>query len=381
MRALRRPRLLVLSVGLGVGGAEELIRESLPLLDAEGLDTTLWSLKAGGALADEILSSGGDLKSLGARRASPLVLMGRLVKGLRRERFDLVHSHLYWANLAARLAAGPAGVPILVNSHHGTDAWDAPWRRWVERTTAPLADRIIACSEWVRRYAVEEVGLHAEQVVAVPNGVRIDRFAGGGSRREVRASLGLTPEQPVLGTVGRLEEPTKGVGVLVDALETVLAQVPEAVCVVAGDGPDRCSLEERARRRNLGTRIRFLGERRDVPELLQALDLYVQPSLVEGFGLSALEAMATGLPVVASRVGGLPEVVDEGRTGDLVAPGNPSLLAERIVTLLRSRELRERYGREGRARAREKFPLDRMVRGWCRLYRELLAASGWRAAA
>jgi glycosyltransferase involved in cell wall biosynthesis len=197
----------------------------------------------------------------------------------------------------------------------------------------------------------------------------------------VRAMLGLDPLARVIGSVGRLDEPVKGYAVLLEALEILTQSMPAVTCLICGDGPARLQLEKTARERNLSARVRFLGERQDVPRLLQSLDLYVQPSLLEGFGLSALEAMATGLPVVATRTGGLPEVVRDGVTGDLVPPGDALLLSRCMAALLEDPVRSAAYGREGEARARRDFPLQRMVRGWSDLYRELLRAKGWRAAA
>ena len=381
MRGRTRPRLLLLTVGLGVGGAEEIIRQSLPLIEEEGFDVTLWSLKRGGRLLREIRDSGCRVESLGWDGPWNPAPLGRLWSGIRKEGFDLIHSHLYWANLAARLAGRGPGGAVIVNSHHGTDAWVSPSRRWLERATLSLADRVVVCSDAVRRCAIEEVGMPEEKVVTVANGIRVGRFSDGSRRGELRASLGLGPDQPVLGTVGRLDEPVKGLSVLVAAMERVAARVPAAVCLVIGEGPARASLEAMAGRRGLSGRFRFLGERRDVPDLLHAVDLYVQPSLLEGFGLSALEAMASGKAVVASRVGGLMEVVADSVTGDLVPPGNPGDLALAIAGLLEDPDRRERYGREGQARARERFPLDKMIRGWTGLYRDLLALKGRREAA
>jgi len=381
MSGRSRPRLLLLTVGLGVGGAEEILRQSLPLIAEEGFDVTLWSLKKGGRLLREIRDSGARVESLGGDSLWNPAPLGRLWSGIRKEGFDLVHSHLYWANLAARFVGRGAGKAAIVNSHHGTDAWASPSRRWLERATLSLADRVVVCSEAVRRCAIEKVGMPEEKVVTVANGIRVGRFSDGSRRGAIRAALGLGPDQPVVGTVGRLDEPVKGLSVLAAAMERVAERIPAAVCLVIGEGPARASLEAIARRRSLSERFRFLGERRDVPDLLHAVDLYVQPSLLEGFGLSALEAMAAGKAVVASRVGGLMEVVADSVTGDLVPPGNPGDLARGIAGLLEDPDRRERYGRAGQARARERFPLEKMVRGWTRLYRDLLALKGRREAA
>ncbi|MCI0655807.1 MAG: glycosyltransferase, partial [Acidobacteria bacterium] len=223
--------------------------------------------------------------------------------------------------------------------------------------------------------------LPAHKVVAIPNGVPLERFADRSSRDRMRASLGLDSRSRVIGSVGRLDEPVKGYAVLLEALEILGRTMPDTLCLICGDGPSRTQLEESVRERDLSAKVRFLGERQDIPLVLQALDLYVQPSLSEGFGLSVLEAMATGLPVVATKSGGLPEVVREGVTGDLVPPGDAPLLAQRIHSLLEDPARRAAYGKQGEDRARREFPLQRMVRGWSELYRELLREKGRRVAA
>ncbi|PYQ12457.1 MAG: glycosyl transferase [Acidobacteria bacterium] len=381
MREADPPRLLMLAVGMGTGGAEALIRDSLRLLRLEGFEVTLRSLKDGGAGMEAILRGGEPAPVFREGRRLQLAPLGRLLRHIRQGRFDLIHSHLFWANLAARTVGRWAGIPVILNSHHGTDGWLPLSHRLLERSTVGLADRVVVCSEAVRRCAVEEVGLPASKVVVIPNGIPAERFADRSRREAMRASLGLDAARLAVGSVGRLDEPVKGFSVLVEAMGRVAARRSDAVCLVAGDGPARRGLEETVRRSNLSESVKFLGERRDIPEFLQALDLYVQPSRLEGFGLSALEAMATGLPVVASRTGGLPEVVQEGITGELVPPGDAGSLADTILALLADPTRRAAYGRSGEAIAREEFPLEKMVRAWANLYRTRLAEKGRRAAA
>jgi glycosyltransferase involved in cell wall biosynthesis len=375
-----RPRLLVLTVGLGVGGAEEIVHRSLPRIQAEGFDVTLGSLKRGGEMLEEFRQGGVRVESLGGSSPWNPGLLGRLWSWIRRERFDVIHSHLYWANLAARLSGRSAGVRAVINSHHGMDAWITPSSRWVERRTGSLADRVIACSEAVRQRALE-VGLPEGKVVTVPNGIEVGRFSDTSRRESLRAGLGLAPDQPVVGSVGRLDEPVKGLAVLVEAMERVVKTLPRTVCLLAGEGPARPLLRDAIVARGLTESVRLLGGRRDVPDLLQALDLYVQPSRLEGFGLSVLEAMAAGKAVVASRVGGLPEVVSDGVTGDLVPPGDPAALASAILALLMDPQRRRQMGGEGIARAARCFPLEKMVRGWTAVYREILSGTRRREAA
>jgi glycosyltransferase involved in cell wall biosynthesis len=376
----RAPRVLVLAVGMGTGGAETLIRDSLPLLRSESFDPVLWILKE----EDE---QGGALPGAGVA-ARPLARPGegrgagvaRLFREIRREPFDLIHSHLFWANLCARGAAPWGRVRGVINSHHGTDAWLSWPHRLLDRGTQRLASRHVTCSEAVRRFALDRLKYPARKVITIPNGIPVERFAERACRDRVRRELLLSPQQKVIGSVGRLDK-VKGYAVLLEALAEIAGSHPDTLCLVCGDGPARPELEREARRRGLESRVRFLGWRRDVPSLLQAMDLYVQPSLLEGFGLSVLEAMAAGLPVVATRTGGLPEVVGEGQTGDLVPAGDARRLGESLARLLSDPQRRSAYGAEGEARARREFPLQRMVRAWGDLYRELLRESGRRIAA
>jgi glycosyltransferase involved in cell wall biosynthesis len=368
------PRVLILTVGMGTGGAEALIRDSLPLLREEGFDCSVWVLKQKSPDLEAIRLAGHPVRALadnGTARVAPWM---RLMRSIRAERFDLIHSHLFWANLAARAAGRWGAVPVVINSHHGTDGWLSLSHRLLEKSTVACTDKVVACSEAVRRFAVERLRLPAAKVLAIPNGIPVERFADRSGREAARAELGLDANTFAVGSVGRLDEPVKGYAVLLAALQRVCAAHSEVVCLLCGDGPARARLEAMAGERGLASRVRFLGERQDVPRILQALDLYVQPSLMEGFGLSVLEAMASRLPVIATTSGGLPEVARAGVTADLVPPGSAARLAFGIEALIGDPARRAAYAREGEARARSEFRLERMVRAWSDLYRGLLAS-------
>ncbi len=364
MRSGAGEKVLMLAVGMGTGGAESLIREAIEPLRREGFDISLWALK------DLCAPPSGERDA--ATEIARWVPPARLARELHAESFDVIHSHLFWANLAARTAGRLAGVPAIVNSHHGIDAWPTASHRWLERRTIGLADRVILCSEAVRIHARDCLGLPEDRLIAIPNGVAAARFRKPQAREAARRALGLGPEDRVVGSAGRLDEPVKGYAVLLAAFQIVAARRADALCLVTGSGPAESGLRAMAEAAGLGSRFRFLGERQDIPDFLQAIDLYVQPSRLEGFGLAALEAMAAGLPVVASRTGGLPEVISEGLTGDLVPPGDPRALAEAILALLADPDRRTSYGALGMARAAESFPLEKMVRSWAEVYRAVL---------
>ena len=376
-----RPRVLVLTVGFGIGGAERLILWTAPRLRDAGFDVTVAALKGRGPLADRLEAQGVPAVSLDGRRHDPRTLV-RLLRYLRRGRFDLLHTHLFLANVAGRVAGRLAGVPVIVAAHHDTDVWMKARHRLLERLTAPLGDCVVACSEAVRRYAVETYGLTPKRVITLRNGIEIAPLATDeAARRRLRAGLGAGPDDLLVGGVGRLVSRKKGYDLFVEAAAAVAAQVPRARFVLAGEGPDRAALETRARDLGISGRLVFAGLRDDVHDLMGAFDLFVQPSRWEGFGLSILEAMAASRPVVAARVGGIPEIVADGVHGRLVPPDDAGALARAIAALLRDRDLALRLGRAGRARVEAEFGLDRLVGETAELYRTLLRGRAAGAAA
>ena len=369
------PRVLALTVGLGLGGAERLLLLSAPRLRALGFDVRIGTFKTGGALSESFGRAGVPVVDFGARHRRDLGALLRLVRYLRAERIEVLHAHLFYANVAARLAGRLAAVPVVLTAHHDTDLWMGPHHRFVERLTAPMSDRVLACSEAVRRFAIERHGLDAGRVVTLHNAIDVEAIpAAAEGRARARALLGAGPEDRLVGTLGRLHEPKKGLRPFLSAAARVAAADPRARFVLIGDGPALHELERFAASLGLGDKVRFAGARTDAETLLPGLDLLVQPSLWEGFGLSALEGMAAGLPVVASRVGGVPEVIRDGVDGILVPPGDPVRLAEAMTAILRDPGRAARLGASGRARARREFHVDRLVRETASLYRELLDA-------
>jgi glycosyltransferase involved in cell wall biosynthesis len=368
-----RPRVLVLSVGFGVGGAEQLVLATAPRLREAGFEITVAALKGRGPIAAEIEAAGVRCVAFGGRGWGDLRVLGRLFRFLRAEPVDILHAHVFPANLAARLAGRAAGVPIVLTAHHDTDVWGGPHHRAIERLTAGLSDRVVACSDAVRRYVTERYGLPGDRVVTLRNAIVVPPLRQDAAARDAqRARLGAGKGDALIGTLGRLDEPKKGLSCFLRAAALVARECPRARFTVVGDGPARRRLENLAETVGLRGRIVFAGERRDVADLLPAFDLFVQPSLWEGFGLTVLEAMAAARPVVASRVGGVPEIVREGREGLLVPPGDPGALAAAILEVLRGSDLATRLGRAGRERVETAFAIDGLVRDTVALYRDLL---------
>ena len=299
--------------------------------------------------------------------------MARLFRSIRP---DLVHSR-NWSCIDAIVGARLAGVRIVVHGEHGRDALDPqgrnPRRRVARRALGPLVTQFVTVSKDLARWLVEDVGVPARKVLSISNGVDTKRFAPG-AREAARLGLGLGAEEFVIGTVARLDPVKDQVG-MIRAFSRVTSD-SRAVLVVAGDGPSRPDLERTIATLGLEGRVRLLGERGDVPQVLAALDVFVLCSVGEGMSNSILEAMAAGLPVIATRVGGNPELVIDEETGLLVEPLQPEGLAGALGRYLLDPALTARHGRAARNRALSKFSLDAMVADYAHLYARLLRSRG-----
>lgn len=297
---------------------------------------------------------------------------------IRRDGIQLMHLQGYGASTFGRIAALLSGVPAIVHIH-------ADYRRalrafpahvaLIDRLLAPFTARALVVSEALRPLAQELHGFRPEQVQVIHNAVDRKRFrqVDRRGRRLARRELSLPVDAPVVACVARLEH-VKGVDVLLRAWSRVRAEVPGAVLLQVGDGPERESLERFAGARNYRD-VRFLGYRTDVETPLQAADLAVVPSRHEGFGQVVVEALAVGLPVVACRVGGIPEVVRSGENGILVPADRPGSLGRAIVTVLGDDTLRGRLGR-GALRTAADFDLSKVAGRLEAIYRSVLEAEG-----
>lgn len=307
----------------------------------------------------------------------------KLAGYVRRHRIDVVHSYNFYANCFAVPAARFAGVPVIVAAIRDTGAFLPVPHRVAQRVICRLADVVLANAAAVREWLIGE-GYRPEAVHVIRNGIDLTRFARPRVDRGVRAEFGIPPDAPIIAMLARVNR-LKGVEYFVDAAGAVAASFPEARFLVIGDallltdgvvGPNaayRRELDDRIRRCGLEGRITFSGFRLDVPEVLREVSVSVHPSLSEALSNAVLESMAAGIPVVATRVGGTPEIIEDGVTGLLVPPRDSSALADAICRLLRDRDLAVRVGHAGHRRIIEHFSLARMVRETERLYTDQLA--------
>ncbi|HVO65291.1 MAG TPA: TIGR03088 family PEP-CTERM/XrtA system glycosyltransferase, partial [Syntrophales bacterium] len=273
-----------------------------------------------------------------------------------------------------------AGVPARIHGEHGRDMYDLDGlnRKYIflRKVISPFVQQYIAVSTDLANWLVQTVGIRAERVAQIYNGVDLQRFY---PRDGSRPSLGLpgfvSAENLVIGTVGRMET-VKNQLTLVQAFLELLDQEPKARkllrLVIIGDGPLRMEAEKLLKNANADHIAWLPGERNDIPEVMRGLDLFVLPSLREGMSNTILEAMASGLPVVATRVGGNPELVDEGKTGLLVPPKHPMAMTEAILKYANNSEMLIRHGQAGRRKAEIQFSIEKMVQGYQQVYDSVL---------
>jgi glycosyltransferase involved in cell wall biosynthesis len=313
------------------------------------------------------------------RRPAPLsdwLTLRRLTRRFQEGRYHIVHSHTSKAGFLARLAAERAGVPIVVHTPHGNifhGYFSSPLTRlfvWMERHAARRTDRIIELTAGgVEEYLAEGIG-QRDQFRVIFSGIDTEPYTKSIQRRNsTRESLSVDENTLLVGGVGRLET-VKGFTYLVEAAQEVADKVPDVKFIVAGQGSLHKALSDQAA--HLDDRFQWLGLREDVPAVMAALDILVVPSLNEGMGRILLEAGAAETPVVASKVGGIPDIVDDGETGLLVPPRDADAIARAIVELAKAPERRRLMGATARAKVTPNFSLENMVKQIEDLYEELL---------
>ena len=366
-------RIVHVITTLGVGGAE---KHLLWLGEGQikaGHEVHVVYLKGKGELAREFLDRGMLLHRVpmdGVLRA-PAALLA-LTRLLARLRADVVHTHLLKADAVGSVAARRARARVVVSSKHNDER--ALLRKAVGVVHGLLmnrVDHVVALSDHVARFVAEHGRVDPARIRRIYYGVDASLLRAHRERAAVRAELGLSPDAKVLVCVGRLA-PQKDHPTLFAAMARLPADV--VLLVVGGDpfGDGEARLRAEVERLGVGERVRFLGIRHDVPDLLSASDLFVLPSLWEGLGLVFLEAMAVALPIVATDVSAIPEVVQDGVSGWLVPPGDPEALAAAVQRALDDPSARQAAGLAGHLRLLERFALPRMIDETLTLYRDLL---------
>jgi glycosyltransferase involved in cell wall biosynthesis len=357
------PTLMHSESSLGWGGQENRTLEELRGLSKMGY-RTLVLCPPEAEIGKRAAAEGIAVRHCRMRKSYDVAAVASIRKVIREERVDILNTHSGRDSLLAGVAGRLSSLrPIIVRTRHLA----LPITSRISYRYLP--HRVVTVSEYVRRYLVGE-GVPAERVVAIPTGVDTRRFSPGAALGTIREELGLSPAVPLVGMVAILRK-KKGHHILLDAVPEILRAVPEAVFVLAGNGPQWENVSRKIRGMGLSEKVFMLGLRKDVPNVIASLDLFVLPTLEEALGTSFLEAMAMEKPVVGTRVGGVGEVVADGVNGYLVPPEDPGKLAHAVIALLRDGEGARRMGIEGRKTVREKYTVEVMCEKMSALYAAL----------
>jgi glycosyltransferase involved in cell wall biosynthesis len=332
-------------------------------------------------LAEYMRGQGVATASCGCRSRAgyPLGLL-RLSARLRRERVAILHAHLFDPAVVGLVAGAMARTPLRVLTRHHSDYHtriDRPWHVRLDRMCTRLAHAVIAVSRHTAEHLIEVEGAPADKVHVIPNGIDFDRVRLSSPEAPARLRRELGGEGALMVLVPARLHPEKGHPHLFRALARLRGRLaPPLVVLLAGEGGAEAAYRRELAELGVAEQVRFLGFRRDLPDLMAAADLVALPSVAEAFGLVLAEALHLGTPVLATRAGGIPEIVDDGVDGVLVAPGDPKALAGALASLAGDPALRGRLAGAGRAKVRERFAFEAMVRRYEALYETLLARRG-----
>jgi glycosyltransferase involved in cell wall biosynthesis len=369
----QKTRVLFLSHAFMVGGAEEMVLNLVRHLPSR-YEPAVACIHDAGPIGEEIRRTGVPFSVLGLTPgvSRPFDVL-RLRNALQTLSPTIVHTFLLTGSLYGRFAAMMTGVPIVigteVNIYENKKPLHARFERWLMQGT----DAVIASAESVKQHYVTQVGADPAKVEVIYNAVDWAQLQTTMSRDEFRGSIGVPLDVPAAGIIARLTE-QKAHRVLFESLAQPALSALHLI--VVGDGELRDDLRSRAQSLGIQDRVHFLGARRDLGNILSAIDIFAMPSYWEGLPLSMVLAMGAALPVVASRVAGIPEVVNHGVSGLLVDPGNSDQLTHALASLVQDRDLRARLGEAARSFVTPRFGIDGYVASITGLYDRLLAAKG-----
>lgn len=360
----------------GPGGGEQVFLNIARNIDREQYNPSVILLKKGW-LYDQLSQDDIKITIISSQRSWDLSFLYRLIKSCRQQKIDVIHSHFTGANLYASLAGSILRIPVVVTFHNELILpwWSCSYSKFKHFLIRNFASRIVMVAEFMKKDYVNIAKYPPNKLLTIYNGIDLDRDKVDIDSTALRKELGLRDDDLLVGHVANLRPP-KGHEYLIRAAKLICEILPNVKFLLVGEDNRenlKGDIEKQIYDLNLNENVKLLGYRADVPELLRLIDVFVLPSISEGHPLSVIEAMAASRPIVATNVGGLPEIVEDGLNGYLVKSENPSALAEKILVLLKNKNLREQMGKMGRKTVEENFSIKTMIDNYQNLYRELLS--------
>jgi len=357
---------------LGTAGLQKGVVNIANQLNSNGFEISICCLEESGTF-EKRLNPGTKVFVMNKPPGIDYTLPLRLAKLFRREKTMIVHTHSVGTYLYGAIGAKLAWMPRIIHGEHGDlhqPSGSRPIDINIRRYLSHITDVIHTVSADLKNSLVRMTGIKPEKIVTILNGVELDKFKIA-QNPQLRKILGIGMKDLVIGTVSRLS-PVKNFELLIQVIPEINHTGLYPKVLFVGDGPSRPNLESLTKQYGLEKQIIFLGDRSDVPDLLNVMDIFILTSFSEGLSNSIMEAMAAGLPVVATNVGGNPELVIHNETGFLFPSQDASILAQQIIELTNDPEKRHRMGLAGRKRMEEFFTLEKMIRNYENLYRSVL---------
>lgn len=348
--------------GLSYGGAERLVLDLIKNLDKEKFSIYLITIKGGGELLPEFQTAGINIYLLNKKSRLGILTIWRLKKYLQKEQIDIIHTHLFAGDTWGRLAAILAKVPVIISTEHNVNLDEGIIKKTIKRWLSHFTKKIVAVSRAVKEYQIDAEKIDPAKIQIVYNGIDLAKFP---FLTDYQLRQPLT-----LGIIGRLE-PQKGHLVTFNALSLILKKYSLTKLMIIGQGSQKKILEQAAKNLKIEKNLIWQPPQENVGSVLNQLDLLLIPSLWEGLGLIALEALSVGLPVVASNIHGLKEVITNEETGFLVEPNNPEQLAEKIINIIDHPENLTKTRTKGREKVETFFEIRRMTTAYQKIYLEL----------
>ncbi len=359
---MKKIKLLHLISRLDIGGAERQLLSLVSCLDKEKYDICVGYFEGEGELKKEFQKAGVKTKKFKLMGLWDISICWRLYQDMRANRYDIVHTHGFKADLCGAILGKLNAVPLIISTIHNQEQYlKNPIIRLLEEwIISPIDDTIIVVSEGVKRFLIDTTGIPEGKIKKVcyginPGDIKIDKY------KDIRGEFGIDKDAILIGCIGRLVE-QKGHRYFIQAAEKVIERNPKAKFFIIGRGKQEKHLKNLAKSFNLDSSVIFTGFREDAYSIIDKLNLIVMPSLWEGLGLVLLEAMALGKPIVATDVGGIPEVVENKKTGILVPAKDPNALVEAINDLLEDCSVAARMGEMGLVSVKERFSSVKMVK-------------------
>ena len=367
----KRIRVMHLIHQLGTGGAENGIINLANNINKDLFEVAICAFVGNGAQTARLDQTKSRLFEFAKKDGNDFTIPFRLSRLFRKWRPDIIHTHAWGTLCEGVIGAKLARVPIVIHGEHGTIQHNGK-NIYIQRLFWNLTNKVLSVSDAHKRKLVNTIGCSSEKIKVISNGVDTEYFLVVKENDALRLSLGIAVEEVVIGTVGRLV-PVKNQEMLIRSFAALKERCSNVKLILVGDGPLKDKLVQLAVDLGISSSIIFLGRRADIPNILNMMDIFVLPSICEGMSNTILEAMSCGLPVIATDVGGNPEIVKRDVTGFLVPTNNKNALADAISFLVENPGRRKEMGFAGKKLVKTEFSLKTMVRNYEKMYKEMVA--------